>query len=253
MPAFTGKRYPPWKTISPHSEVKKPDRPSGIGIMGGTFNPVHTGHLRVAEEVRETLRLEKVIFVPAGNPPLKAGSGLAPARKRLDMVRLAVAGNPFFEVSDLECSKSGPSYTVGTLERLSDAYPGKRLFFITGIDVFLDLHLWWRPESLIELADFVVVSRPGYLFAGILASPFVLKGKDLAKKKKELAAFDEAGKAGKPVSLKLASGRGLHLLRVTGLEISARHIRALLKEGRSARYLLPEHVLSFIIQNKIKF
>ncbi len=219
--------------------------------MGGTFNPVHNAHLRVAEEVRETLGLEKVLFVPAGTPPLKSGAGLAPARKRLEMVRLAVAGNPFFEVSDLECRKSGPSYTVNTLEKLSDEYPDKRLYFITGADVFLDLHLWWRPERLIELADFAVVSRPGYPFAGILDSPFVLKDRWLANKKKELAALDEGKKAA--VRLRLSGGRALHLLRVAPLGISAKHIRALLAAGRSARYLLPEHVLSFIIQNKIKF
>ncbi len=231
---------------------KKQKKLSGIGVMGGTFNPVHSGHLRVAEEVRETLGLEKVLFVPAGTPPLKASHGLAPARKRLEMVRLAVAGNPFFEVSDLECGKSGPSYTVSTLERLSEMHPGKRLFFITGADVFLDLHRWWRPGRLIELADLVVVSRPGYPFSGVLDSPFVLKEKDLSKKKRQAAAL-EAVKAGRMVRMGLASGRALYLVKVTALEISARQIRALLKSGRSPRYLLPEQVLSFIIQNKIKF
>ena len=236
---------------------KKRQKPSGIGIMGGTFNPVHTAHLRVAEEIRETLGLEKVLFVPAGNPPLKKGSGLAPSRKRLQMVRLAVEGNPFFEVSALECGKTGPSYAVGTLEKLSIIYPGNRLVFITGIDVFMDLHLWWRPERLIELADFAVVSRPGFHFSGVFGSPFVQKGKGLPKKKLEVAALDEAGEnrnaKKEKVKLGLASGRALHLVKVTEMAISARHIRALLAAGKSARYLLPEQVLSFIIQHKIKF
>ncbi len=226
--------------------------------MGGTFNPVHTAHLRVAEEVREVLRLEKVLFVPAGNPPLKKGSGLAPARKRLQMVKLAAAGNPFFEVSDLECKNAGPSYTVNTLERLSEMYPGKRFCFITGIDVFMDLHLWWRPERLVELADFAVVSRPGYLFSDILESQFVSKGQNAlslkrSKKRLEIAALDDGKKTVKAVRLKLASGKALHLVRVTEMEISARRIRALLRMGKSVRYLLPERVLSFIIQNKIIF
>ncbi len=236
----------------PEKRLKERKRPSGIGIIGGTFNPVHLGHLRVAEEVRETMGLEKVLFVPAGTPPLKGSSGLVPARKRLEMVKLAVAGNPFFEASDLECGKPGPSYTVNTIEKLSEMHPGRRLFFITGTDVFLDLHLWWRPDRLIELADFVVVSRPGYTFAGVPGSPFVLKEKDLSKKKRQIAAL-EAQPTGRPVRLRLASGRVLHLVKVTGLDIAARQIRALLKAGRSPRYLLPEQVLSFIIQNKIKF
>ncbi|MDA8085769.1 MAG: nicotinate-nucleotide adenylyltransferase [Nitrospiraceae bacterium] len=215
----------------------------GIGVLGGTFNPIHIAHLRAAEEIREILGLEKVIFVPAGVPPLKGRAGLAPAGARLKMVKLAIRGNPFFEVSDLEVAGGAPSYTVNTLERLGEKYGSGRLFFITGLDVFKSLHLWWRPERLIELADFVVMSRPGYDFSSLEDSPFI------SKKKR----FRGPGAKGKAAKLELASGRALYLVRITDMDISARGIRQMLASGGSARYLLPEAVLSFIISNKLKF
>ncbi len=249
----------------------------GIGVLGGTFNPVHMAHLRAAEEIREILGLEKVIFVPAGNPPLKESSGLAPADKRLKMVKLAIRGNPGFEVSDLEVSGPGvpgtgvpglkrrggarcsrpagypgetPSYTVNTLERLGEQYGSDRLFFITGLDAFENLHLWWRPERLIELADFVVMSRPGHDFTSLAGSPFIAKKRGA---KKRGFTFRGPGEKGGTARLELASGRALYLVKITDMDISARGIRELLAAGRSVRYLLPEPVLSFIISNKLKF
>ena len=220
-------------------------------MLGGTFNPVHVAHLRAAEEVREALGLEKVFFVPAGNPPLKT-SGLLPADQRFRMVRLATKGNPDFEVSAIECRGGRhPSYTVYTLEELGSMYGSGRLRFITGIDVFKNLHLWWRPGRLIELADFVVVSRPGHDFVSLADSPFVApSGRNLAR----LAAMDaRKGEKGRTTRLRLASGRALYLVRITDMDISGKSIRALLAAGRSVRYLLPEPVLSFIISNKLSF
>ena len=236
------------------------DQPQGIGIFGGTFNPVHIAHLRAAEEIREILGLGKIIFVPAGNPPLKGSAGLAPAKARLKMVKLAIKGNPYFEVSDLECRRdpeacrktAGPSYTVKTLEKFREKFGASRLFFITGADVFENLHLWWRPERLTELADFVVMSRPGFNFSGLMRSPFVDRKSLTVRLRSEIAALDAGPlKKGRVVKLKLklASGRALYLVRVTDMEVSAREIRALLAAGKSARYLLPEAVLSFIIAN----
>ncbi len=233
----------------------------GIGVLGGTFNPVHIAHLRAAEEVREALGLEKVIFVPAGNPPLKAAPGLLPADKRLKMVRLAVRGNPRFEVSAMECRGGrAPSYTVDTLERFARKYGSDRLRFITGIDVFKGLHLWRRPWRLIELADFVVMSRPGHDFSGLMDSPFMARKKGAGDKGfsgrrlMEMAgACARKGEKGGTPRLELASGRALYLVRITDMDISAQGIRALLAAGRSARYLLPEPVLSFIITNGLEF
>ena len=229
----------------------------GIGVLGGTFNPIHVAHLRAAEEVREALGLEKVVFVPAGNPPLKT-RGLLPADKRLKMARLAVRGNPGFEVSAMECRGGRrPSYTVETLENLDAVYGNGRLRFITGIDAFKNLHLWWKPGRLIELADFVVVSRPGHDFASLADSPFVAKAKNKkssGRRLARLAALDaRKGEKGRTVRLPLASGRSLYLVRITDMDISGKGVRALLAAGRSVRYLLPEPVLSFIISNELEF
>ncbi|MDA8170162.1 MAG: nicotinate-nucleotide adenylyltransferase [Nitrospiraceae bacterium] len=220
------------------------------GIFGGTFNPIHLAHLRAAEEAREALGLEKVVFVPAGTPPLKnTGAQLAPVSERLRMVELAIKGNPFFELSDVECregKKSSPSYTVNTLEELKLSHPEDDLVFITGMDVFMELHLWWRPERLIELADFAVLSRPGWSFGSIMDSPYIDGPEGLRAGLSELD-----GKGRGVFSLRLKSGRGLHLVRIRDMEIAARDIRSLVKRGGSIRYLLPEAVESFIISYKL--
>jgi nicotinate-nucleotide adenylyltransferase len=120
------------------------------GIFGGTFNPIHYGHLRSAEEVREKFGLDKILFVPAGSPPLKT-EGIADALHRQEMLRLAVTDNKFFELSDIECRLPGKSYTVNTIEQLKEANPDAKFFFILGIDAFIDIPNWWQPEILITL------------------------------------------------------------------------------------------------------
>ena len=117
-----------------------------IGVFGGTFNPIHYGHLRAAEEVREMLAFDKVLFVPSGTPPLKT-EDLTDAQKRFEMARLAVAGNGAFEVLDIECKKPKKSYTVETLEVLLTLYEDAELYFMLGIDAFLDIPNWWMPPG----------------------------------------------------------------------------------------------------------
>ena len=208
-----------------------------IGVFGATFNPIHYGHLRAAEETCEILGLDKVLFIPSGNPPLKS-EDLADALKRYKMVRLAVVRNRFFDVLDIECVKSEKSFTVETLEVLLRQYHDAELYFMLGIDAFLDIPNWWRPEQLVSMVNFAVVSRPGREFDEMLSSPFA-KTKDLA----------ESG--GESLTLELLTGRKAELVKITPLDISSSDIRRRIRAGRSIKYLLPEDVESFIISNKL--
>ena len=119
-----------------------------IGVLGGTFDPIHLAHLIIAEEARVSLQLEEVVFVPAGEPWMKAGQPLSPAHHRFNMVRLAVSSNPFFRVSPIEIDRPGPTYTVDTLRSLVDEYePGVELFFILGADAFSGFRRWKDPQG----------------------------------------------------------------------------------------------------------
>ncbi len=212
-----------------------------IGVFGGTFNPIHCGHLRAAEEAREALSLDRVLFVPAGNPPLKSGD-IAEAGKRYRMVEMAIAGNSFFEVLDIECSRGGKSFTVDTLEELQGRHPGSELYFILGIDAFLDIPNWWMPERLIALTHFILLARPGTKFSDLPASPYLADGR---------AIIGEIDGVSGHAEVRLISGRKAVLLPVTPLAISSTEIRRRLRTGLSIKYLLPEQVESFIISNKL--
>ncbi|GAB4412152.1 MAG: nicotinate-nucleotide adenylyltransferase [Thermodesulfovibrionales bacterium] len=211
-----------------------------IGIFGGTFNPIHYGHLRVAEEVRERIGLKKILFIPSGIPPLKV-EDLAPARHRYEMARLSIDTNPLFQVSDIECRRPEKSYTVETLASLKDAHPEREFYLILGIDSFLDIPSWYQPERLMGFTNFVIVSRPGFRFS-ILSTRITIDA-DI------LSGLD----AGNIESYKTvhASGREIFLLNVTSIDISATAIRRLVRNGMSIKYLLPESVESYIISNRL--
>jgi nicotinate-nucleotide adenylyltransferase len=206
-------------------------------FLGGTFNPVHYGHLRMAEEVREALSLEKVVFVPSCIPPLKA-EDVAPAELRLQMLKIAIKDNPFFEVSDIECRRTGKSYTVDTMKIIRREDPNLDPIFILGIDAFLEIPLWYRPDELIRLCDFAVVKRSCSSFEDLSGSPF-------------LESLEPEEETDSYKCLRLKSGRKLFWIECTVLDISASDIRQRLRQGRSVRYLLPESVESFIISNQI--
>jgi nicotinate-nucleotide adenylyltransferase len=213
-----------------------------IGIFGGTFNPIHYGHLRSAEEIREVFGLDTVVFIPSGNPPLKR-KGLAEAKHRYNMVKIAAGSNPFFEVLDIECVRPGKSYTVNTLEHLQDNYAGSEFYFVLGIDAFLDMPSWREPEKILSLTNFIVLSRPGKTFTDLFSSPY------LAMKKTQLARLDRGEIAtGKTV---LRSGKKVLLAKVTPIGISSTHIRNSLKKGCSIKYLLPAAVESYIISKNL--
>jgi nicotinate-nucleotide adenylyltransferase len=204
-----------------------------LGILGGTFNPVHVAHLRVAEEVREALGLDRVLFVPSGDPPQKS-EGLAPARERLEMVRLAVLGEPAFEALDLEVARPGLSYTADTLAALREASPESELWFILGTDQFRRLDTWSRPESVAGQANLAVVHRPG-------EQPGELR--DLVPP--SLADQFEAAQ-GSSEQLVHASGHAVRAVPITRLDISSTDVRARIARGESIRYLVPERVLEYI-------
>jgi nicotinate-nucleotide adenylyltransferase len=133
-----------------------------VGVFGGTFNPPHVGHLIVAESVRDSLRLGRVLFIPAARSPHKGMQSLAPAEHRLAMTRLAVEGNPGFEASDIEIQRGGTSYTVDTLREIARMHPGATLKLLIGADNLFDFEGWKSPGDILDLADLVVLTRPGF-------------------------------------------------------------------------------------------
>ena len=134
-----------------------------VGVFGGTFDPIHIGHLVAAEETRVQLSLERVVFVPAGLPPHKLANHISPVEHRLAMVQLAIASNPYFTVSRVDIDRFGPCYTVDTMELLRDEWgPDTGLYFIMGSDSLADILTWHKPERLIRLCRLAVVKRPGY-------------------------------------------------------------------------------------------
>ena len=190
-----------------------------IGIMGGTFDPIHVAHLAIAEEARTAFSLAQVLFVPAANPPHKLGRAITDARHRLAMVQIATASNPHFFVSAMEMERKGPSYSLLTVQELHARYgSGQALYFITGMDSINELHTWYHPKELLAACHFVGTTRPG--------DPV-----DQAALARDFGA--------------LAEGR-IHCLDVPELAISSTDLRARVRAGKSIRYLVPEAVEAYI-------
>ena len=204
-----------------------------IGILGGTFNPIHNAHLRIAEEVRDLFQLDRVVFIPAATPPHKPQVGELSFASRLEMVRLAVADNPCFEVSDMEAVRGGRSYSVDTLLQLRSERPEDELFFIVGADSFNDIATWHKYTEIFTLCNVVSVQRPGSTITSLTkALPVAITGE---------FCYDSAAKR-----LNHSSGHSVYALDGVLLDISSSHIRQLVKAGRSIRYLLPEAVEHYI-------
>jgi nicotinate-nucleotide adenylyltransferase len=208
-----------------------------IGIFGGTFDPIHYGHLRLAEEMAEAIDLERVLFIPAGQPPHR-GAPRTAASHRLEMVHRAIAGNPRFAVDAREVTCPSPSYTVDTLTALR-AERGKEqpLWLLLGADAFLELPTWHEWRQLFELANIAVAARPG-------ARP--LQPNDLTEPLKSEVLKRQV--AGSPVASPAGS---VQLRQMTPLDISATALRDTLARHGSARYLLPDAVLDYIHEHQL--
>lgn len=207
-----------------------------LGILGGTFNPVHYGHLRSAEEVRERFALERIIFIPASIPPHKT-EDLIPFHHRYRMVELAVADNQCFSVSDIEGKRSGKSYSVETLELLMEKESDREFFFIVGSDAFSQFKTWRRPYDILKMTNIIVMERPGFPIEKIkkfieveLGVPFQYNDDN---------------------EILISTGKSIHLMKVTILDISSSEIRRKVYLGESIRYLVPPEVEKYIEMNKL--
>jgi len=201
--------------------LQKMEKPR-LGIMGGTFDPIHYGHLVAAEMARVVFKLNKVLFIPTGTPPHKKRRDISATELRYEMVELAIQDNPAFDISALEIEREGPSYTVETLRILRRTWPEHELYFITGTDALLEIFFWREAEEIFTLIEFIGAARPGFD-----ASDFFLKVQH------EHPEIQEK----------------IHYLEVPALAISSTDIRVRVRRGESIRYLLPEPVRLYLEQN----
>ena len=199
---------------------------SKIGVLGGTFDPIHLGHLIVAEDLRQKLGLGEVLFVPAGRPwlKLKEEKPISPAEHRLAMVRLAVASNPYFKVSTMEIDRPGLSYSIDTVLELKAKLGAKaEIYFIVGPDALAELPKWKDPARLVEICQVVGIGRPGYAKA------------DLRKLERSIPGVSKR----------------IMLMNVPQIDISATEIRRQVARGLSIRYLVPEAVEKYIQEHEL--
>ena len=181
-----------------------------LGVMGGTFDPIHVGHLVTAEEALHQLSLDEVVFVPTGQPWMKEHEVVASPEDRFRMTELGIESEPRFRVSPIEVDRGGPTYTIDTLRTLRDEEPGVELFFITGADAILEIMRWKDPEVVFDLAHFIAATRPGYEMEPLTAHPDVT------------------------------------VMQIPALAISSTDIRARVRDGRPIRFLVPEAVEAHI-------
>lgn len=211
-----------------------------IGILGGTFNPIHIAHLRVAEEVAESLDLDKIIFIPAYRPPHKSEHLVYTYEHRLSMLRLAVEDHPRFDVSDAEKKLEGISYSVRTISFLKSSFPppNTEMFFIIGADAFLEIETWWNYRELFRMVHFAIMTRPGHSHEEIVTF---------------MKEHISSSYTWYPDQLcfRLNEHGSVCLIPVTHLDISASRIRKLLRTGKSIRYLVPEKVRAYIYKHKL--
>jgi nicotinate-nucleotide adenylyltransferase len=212
------------------SEIKKEATKRRIGLFGGTFNPIHLGHLRGAEEIREAFGLQEVIFIPAAIPPHKVTEDVIEAKHRLEMVRLATANNPHFSTTDIELSRLGKSYSIDTIRYFREKYQDS-LFFILGRDAFVEIETWKEFQNLFYLCNFVVMTLPG---SQKTPSPLP---------EALIPAFQYDWELGAWIH---TSGYALYLKEITFLDISSTKIRELIERGESVRYLIPPEVEAYV-------
>ena len=217
-----------------------------IGVLGGTFNPIHFGHLRVAEEVREEFNLRKIIFVPSAQPPHKSPENIIPSNHRKEMVEIAIEGNRFFEISEIEINRKGNSYTIDTIYDFKKKY-NEDIFLISGVDTFREFSTWRSVEELVKSCHFIVASRPGGSLENLVS---VLS--NTVTKRFPSVVFTYDGSRGKSSVFNIScSSYKMFSLETTELDISATAIRKNISEGKSIKYLAPERVEEYIKLNKL--
>ncbi|MHB1421427.1 MAG: nicotinate-nucleotide adenylyltransferase [Bacillota bacterium] len=198
---------------------------SRLGIMGGTFDPIHFGHLVTAEAAREKYSLDMVIFVPSGNPPHKKGYVISSPEDRYTMTSKAIATNPYFKICDDEIKREGYSYAVDTVARFQEDYgSGVELFFITGADAIVEILTWKNVEELVYKCRFIAATRPGF---------------DLVELQQNLDMLPLAGR------------HRIHPMEIPGLAISSTDIRQRVADKRTIKYLLPEIVEKYIYEHNL--
>jgi len=213
-----------------------------IGVFGGTFNPIHVGHLRAAEDVAEQLELDRILFVPSAEPPHKSASRsdpIAPAALRLDWVRTAIADNPRLEVDPLEIERGGRSFTVDTLERIGKRTAPEPPVFVIGSDAFALLDSWREPERLVTLGHFAVMARPP-ADEGCLADWLP----EFLRTEVELAPDGRSARHRR-------AGTWIRAVRICAFDVSSSDVRARIRSGRSVRYLLPEPVRGAALESEV--
>ncbi len=196
-----------------------------LGIMGGTFDPIHYGHLVTAEAARGVYALDQVLFIPSGVPPHKDAASITDAEHRYTMTVLATLTNPHFEASRVDIDRTGTTYTIDTLKSLNEEFGETvSLYFITGADAIMEIVSWKEPQALLDLAEFIAATRPGFAL-------------------EDHAAWIDEWFA--------HHGKSLNVLQVPAMAISSTDIRRRVTEGSSVRYLVPETVEFYIRKNRL--
>jgi nicotinate-nucleotide adenylyltransferase len=224
--------------FAPNSELRTPNS-KRLGLFGGTFNPIHLGHLRAGIEIREAFCLDSLLFIPTSVPPHKKSASLLPFAQRWKMVQSAIAGYPFFKASDVEKRRAGKSYSIRTLRFFKKKYGDRvELYFIIGMDAFWEIDTWREFQALFSLSHFIVMDRPGYSRNRIREFLKQTITPDLTYYPKE-NRFLHPG------------GCSIYLFPVPLMDLSSTRIRSLRQENRSIRYLVPEKVEEYIIRKNL--
>lgn len=210
---------------------------SRLGLLGGTFNPIHMGHIQAARLVKDLCQLDRILLIPSFIPPHKEGQDVAPALHRFRMVQLAIADEAGFEASTLEIDAQGTSYSIHTLDRLVENQPEAEMFFILGIDAFLEIATWKEYEKVLDRCSFIVISRPGY---PLEEARSVLDG----RLQDRMVDLGDGGDPG--ATLSPGEGPRIFLLEIDALDIASREIRRRLHTGASVADMAPESVREYI-------
>ena len=215
-------------------------RKDKIGVFGGTFNPIHNGHIKAALQVQKTFLLDKVLVIPSYIPPHKGIPNVAPPKHRLQMIKLAVASYPRFIPSSVEIEAKGKSYSILTLKKLRHQFPGTLMFFILGIDAFLEIDTWREYEKVLEQCHFIVISRPGY---SLHDAKKLLGGKYKGRMIQVSGAAELSEMMGLPSKI--------YLMSIDALDIASKDIRRMVRKGESITGLVAEDVKEYIHRHNL--